>query len=384
MFRCPKCGFEQEKTQSCRACGIYYEKYEQALQQNKIDPEKKKFNTVIIEHETTGYPIWVKTIFIVGLTFFVYQYLKSTQTEMDEEGALASQSDTLNQDGQSHSGKLGQKIAQTHKPRNFIEKARNATLFITTTMGTGSAFFINESCYAITNSHVLEVDPERRIHEVKSSGEFQSRIAAERTKIMAKIRELQVEYQIIYQEEGIYSDRGKAIKSQIAELEVIADSIEDWVLSEYKRELDDLQWNSRQSSFKVSLINKDEYDVFEYIASDKYDLAIFKVPDEGCPYLPIGQSRKLAQGLKVYTIGNPSGLTYSVTSGVISGQREFDDIEYVQTDAPINPGNSGGPLINEQGEVVGINTMVLRGTHGIGFALPSDLIESEFGHHYKK
>jgi S1-C subfamily serine protease len=81
----------------------------------------------------------------------------------------------------------------------------------------------------------------------------------------------------------------------------------------------------------------------------------------------------------VYTIGSPSGLRHTVTSGVISGFRERDGQSFIQTDAPINPGNSGGPLVDENGRVLGINTMILRDTQGIGFAIPIQAVREEFG-----
>ena len=68
----------------------------------------------------------------------------------------------------------------------------------------------------------------------------------------------------------------------------------------------------------------------------------------------------------------------TVTSGVVSGMREMEGQTYVQTDAPINPGNSGGPLITEQGRVIGINSRVMRGVQGIGFAIPIDAVYAAF------
>ncbi|BCL61343.1 hypothetical protein DGMP_20360 [Desulfomarina profundi] len=73
------------------------------------------------------------------------------------------------------------------------------------------------------------------------------------------------------------------------------------------------------------------------------------------------------------------GLRHTVTSGVFSGYRKRKDGQiFLQTDAAINPGNSGGPLIDENGFVYGVNTMILRGTEGIGFAIPIEKVYEEF------
>jgi S1-C subfamily serine protease len=83
-------------------------------------------------------------------------------------------------------------------------------------------------------------------------------------------------------------------------------------------------------------------------------------------------------GSRLYTIGNPAGLAYTVTSGIFSGERQEGGQRLLQTDAPINPGNSGGPLLLESGAVIGINTMVLRGAQGVGFAIPIEAALDEF------
>jgi len=86
------------------------------------------------------------------------------------------------------------------------------------------------------------------------------------------------------------------------------------------------------------------------------------------------------QGDKVYTIGSPVGLRHTVTAGIFSGyrQQETNGQVYLQTDAAINPGNSGGPLIDENGYARGVNTMILRDTEGIGFAIPIETVFEEF------
>ncbi len=112
------------------------------------------------------------------------------------------------------------------------------------------------------------------------------------------------------------------------------------------------------------------------------DVAVLKIKAGNRTFkaLPLGDSDKLEKGEWVIAIGNPFGLDKTVTVGVVSAKsREFEEINgrpavtsYIQTDAAINPGNSGGPLLNLNGEVVGINTFILGqgGNIGIGFALP--------------
>ncbi|MGA7414986.1 MAG: trypsin-like peptidase domain-containing protein [Bryobacteraceae bacterium] len=115
------------------------------------------------------------------------------------------------------------------------------------------------------------------------------------------------------------------------------------------------------------------------------DLAVIKIDRENLPYLEFGDSNSLKQGQLVLALGNPLGLENSVSLGVVSAvarQLKPDDpVSYIQTDAPINPGNSGGPLIDADGRVVGINTLILTqsgGSEGIGFAIPSNLASRIF------
>ena len=115
-----------------------------------------------------------------------------------------------------------------------------------------------------------------------------------------------------------------------------------------------------RAGFTAVLVDGREFNSLHADFDSNVDLALFQLPVDGCPYIPAGRSTELAVGQRLYSIGNPSGLTYTVTSGVFSGHRLDGRNRLLQTDAPINPGNSGGPLITEDGRVIGINTMVLR------------------------
>jgi serine protease Do len=127
-------------------------------------------------------------------------------------------------------------------------------------------------------------------------------------------------------------------------------------------------------------------------ASD-IDLALLKVDVTGLRALPLANYDAIRQGELVFAFGSPEGLRDSVTMGVVSSVARQPDPDsptiYVQTDAPINPGNSGGPLVNVDGELVGLNTFILSesgGSQGLGFAIPSAIIASaypqlrKFGH----
>ena len=128
----------------------------------------------------------------------------------------------------------------------------------------------------------------------------------------------------------------------------------------------------------VVLNDEKEFDA-EVIGRDSYtDLALIKIkPHKNLTSLKMGDSDKLKVGEWVVAIGNPFGLSHTVTAGIVSakgrviGSGPYDD--YIQTDASINPGNSGGPLLNIKGEVIGINTMIIAGGQGIGFAVPINL-----------
>ena len=111
------------------------------------------------------------------------------------------------------------------------------------------------------------------------------------------------------------------------------------------------------------------------------DLALLKINEKDLPTLELGASRRVHQGELVVAIGSPEGLESSVTMGVISAVGRQPDPDratvYIQTDAPINPGNSGGPLVDMDGYVVGINTMILSeggGSEGLGFAIPARVV----------
>ncbi len=135
---------------------------------------------------------------------------------------------------------------------------------------------------------------------------------------------------------------------------------------------------SGANEITVKLKDGNEYKAKIIGTDPSTDIALIKIkPKKDLPTLSFGNSDQLQVGQWVIAIGNPFGLQDTVTAGIISakgrviGEGPYDD--FLQTDASINPGNSGGPLINMDDQVVGINTAIVAGGEGIGFAIPSNM-----------
>jgi S1-C subfamily serine protease len=140
------------------------------------------------------------------------------------------------------------------------------------------------------------------------------------------------------------------------------------------------------SAAKVTLFDGNSYDARPTGAAPDYDLAVLKIdlPADKLHPLPVGTSKDLQVGQKAFAIGDPFGLDYTLTTGVVSAlDREIQSVSgqpisgVIQTDAAINPGNSGGPLLDSAGRLIGVNTAIYSpsGTYaGIGFAIPVDMV----------
>lgn len=136
-------------------------------------------------------------------------------------------------------------------------------------------------------------------------------------------------------------------------------------------------------TIRVNIVGAEKKYEAKIIGQDpELDLAVLKIdPDQSLPVLKMGDSDQIRVGDWTVAIGNPYGLDHSVTVGVLSakqrplniGQARFKNL--LQTDASINPGNSGGPLLNLEGEVIGINTAINAEAQGIGFAIPINTVQ---------
>lgn len=133
---------------------------------------------------------------------------------------------------------------------------------------------------------------------------------------------------------------------------------------------------------EVKLLNSEKFIGTIIGHDDDTDLAVVQIEaKEGLVSAPLGDSSLLKIGQVVVAVGNPYGLSDTLTSGIISGlNRENINLsryeDFIQTDASINPGNSGGPLLNIKGEIIGINTAIINYAQNIGFAIPSNMVKS--------
>jgi serine protease Do len=137
------------------------------------------------------------------------------------------------------------------------------------------------------------------------------------------------------------------------------------------------------TQIKVKLSDGREFKARRVGTDKETDIALIKIDATNLPYARLGDSDKLEQGEWVLAIGSPFGLQQTMTAGIVSatgrdlGAQGGPFTNFIQTDASINPGNSGGPLVNMEGEVIGINAIIYSrtgGNEGIGFSIPSNLV----------
>ncbi len=144
-------------------------------------------------------------------------------------------------------------------------------------------------------------------------------------------------------------------------------------------QLDNIRLNAySETDLVITLYDGTKYSGRVVKLGEDNDLAILESDCADCERLAAADSNVFPLRAQVYTIGSPSGLRHTVTSGIISGRRIIKDNKFIQVDAPINPGNSGGPLISDKGKVIGVNTMIILDTEGLGFAIPIEAVFEDF------
>jgi serine protease Do len=292
-------------------------------------------------------------------------------------------------------GPGGNVLLKDYPARNAIEKAAMATVAVKTGIGYGSGFFITTVGHILTNKHVIrmtkqqarqiddyfrQVDHRAEDVEQKFAAEqkrldtYKQRLdrlkqTAENEGVPSRKASYEEEYRYRKQEfdkwEADFQKRKQAFQSQVDQYDAKRKDFE------YSRSVAALS-----QSFTVILVDDTELYAHLVAVSENGDLALLKVDGYQTPALLPASVYRLRQGDPVYAIGNPANLRNTVTSGIFSGLEG----SYIQTNAQISPGNSGGPLIDPDGNVLGINTKkkIGSGFEGLGFAIPIQTALDEF------
>jgi len=372
-MECPKCGHQQENTFECESCGIVFEKYEQIqarlraqetskpleISRRMGSPKSKKPYSALLG--LTG------AIIVCVVLYRIFLYSNNKETMNEKLGKrTAAQEKTVEGEQKIEVIKLTPYTSSSTS--DYIARAAKATVLIETPWGSGSGFFVDNGCQVVTNRHVVHLD-QRSVESME----------AQKNRLKQIID--YEEQEIARAEEGVrhISDRGN--REEVEEFIRIKKERLEALKMKYQAftsTLESIRYGSGLSDLKVSLIDGSQYNATIAQLSENYDLALLDLPELDCQFVNPGKTNRSRQGDPVYTVGNPVGLRHSVTSGIISGFREHGGVRYIQTDAPINPGNSGGPLIDRNGEVIGVTTMILTNTEGIGFAIPIEVVLDEF------
>lgn len=388
-MQCPSCGTKQTSTIECERCGIIFEKY--ALRQQRLADEK-----IALEEakQKKGSGTGIIIVLLIGLAVgggaFFYFGKSSTPVpsiavttpppQNSPERVIATKNSTKQPPSRPSSSRrsredtslegLALQLNESNPANTAIERARNATVFIKTSWGSGSGFFISDNGLIITNKHVLQMQ-EKELNTLTANANKFAKLLGKEEKTLRYLKS-QVP-QVRDQEMRLQ------IKEDIREREREYAKYKG-LHEELLNKISDIETASPTDDVEIILIDGSSWTVESVILSDQHDLALISISAYGSPYLATSRTAR-DQGQKVYTVGNPHGLRHTVTSGIISGYRTYNGVALLQTDAPINPGNSGGPLVDEAGRVLGVNTMIIRDTEGIGFAIPMKSVFEEFGNY---
>ncbi len=370
--QCPKCGHLQSGGSECLSCGVIFARYEKTLQRRReMKEQKAEEKQARTRRMRVVGQFLLLGVFFAGITVY---FFRSNDTGKVSQSVASSPAITRSAPVASApeaSSVERTPVVEPVRRGGDIEYAREATVSVETPWGTGSGFFVSAN-YMVTNKHVVEVD-QNQLNEFRHKVDAARKmVKLEREKIRNWKRRLKK------MPDGPSREQLRIIIAETEqELEQFLPEFE-----EARQRLEKMEQPLDVSEIKIILADGSEHYANFMLKSERYDLTLLAVTVAEHPVLkPAPKGTHLKQGDKVYTIGSPVGLRNTVTAGIFSGYRENEKTGnvFLQTDAPINPGNSGGPLIDERGYVWGVNTMILRNTEGIGFAIPIENVFEDFG-----
>ncbi len=373
-MQCPKCQHVQRNAVECEACGLIFAKYQRAQERLKEVEEKKAEKTVGNNKlALRALQVVLLVVVVAGVTYY---FTNKSQPAPPDVPLKIEAAKAPGASSAPARAEVAPVIAPPPEPvatmsdlaprGRTIEQAKNATVSIETPWGTGAGFFITKN-YIVTNRHVITLD-EKKLAELREQVETGRRLIDLEKQ---KIEQMKAEYQRL--------PKGPS-RSQLAILiEKYEENLQKILpqQEQIEQRLAQMDRKIQPSDIKIFLADGSQHNANYMLVSDNYDLALMTLFSGDYPFLektPV----PMRQGDKVFAIGSPVGLRHTVTAGVFSGVQMQQGQIYLQTDAAINPGNSGGPLIDENGYVRGVNTMILRNTQGIGFAIPIEKVFEEW------
>lgn len=378
-IRCPKCGHEQTNPLECEACGLLFRKYEQAQERAK---ERETLTASPTEPPTrrsgplarVGVALLLVAVTAALTSFLVAGKGSNTPAPPAPPVSLPTADHVpASPSSQPENEQLPESPPSAAAPVmavSPIEPAQRGTVAIETPWGKGSGFFLT-STSIVTNKHVVEPDRQqleeirRTIRTGRQLIDLEQQSISELRNRLRRMEEGPTRRQLVI----ILAEKERQLALALPPQE------------EAEARLREMEKPRSASAIKIFLADGSEYTANSFQVSAKRDLALLSIYTAKAVVLtPAANNQPLRQGDKVFTIGNPVGLRNTVTAGIFSGYRQHKESGEImlQTDAPINPGNSGGPLIDEQGRVHGVNTLIIQNTQGIGFAIPIQAVFEEF------
>ena len=333
----------------------------------------------------------------IGVSADVYKYQDKNGKWHFTDKPPASKTTTAYSANSSNSATkvdLQNDLQQKFKPVSKIDEAALAVVTVKTSGGSGSGFFVTDDGYIITNRHVV------RPSTSSQSKDIEARLAERKRQLDNYKVDLKYDDERLrdakrnIDENRKYMNSGKATASQKSQYDRYVNRYRkqkkqyDTNLSQFRKLQREYKKTKSEFGFSTSLSNFSKNFTIRLKGgktlkarlvkiSKDYDLALLKLDNYTTPFLSLADKRHPRQGSKAFAIGSPLGITDSLTAGIITKSAR----DYLFTDTRILPGNSGGPLIDEQGNVIGVNTAVLsqhQQADGLGVAIYAARIRGEF------
>lgn len=338
-MRCPKCEQEQDGIAECKVCGVIVQKYHGA-QQRKIEEEKRKAKIAAKKKAQEGIKtIEVAFLFIVAAVATYYFVFHKPHKVVDQKKSMQAE-------------------------KLMIEHARKAIVTLETPWGKrGTGFFLTGNSI-VTNKHVVELDPKEREKYNRMVEHYQ--VSIEENKRKLKVLENQLDDLDDFD-----------TRERLRQVITLLHKQQQRMAGDYEDVLEKLRVTDRPvrpSDFRIVLFDDTVVRPYNLIKSESHNLAVFSVyVQEPSVISRPPENSKINQGDRVFTLGSPVGSQNPVISGVLSGYRTdaVTGLRFLQTTAAVHPENMGGPLIDEHGNVCGVNA-------GVGYAIPVEVVFGEF------